>query len=115
MTKTIAREPNTVGRNEFIRRWMQECGITYDSACQLYRSMVSTFEEGVANGQKVTIGRLGALVPHLQNSRTAVMGFRRVTGGVVRQRQEYFLDPRIRYKFKIYKEWINKSHLNWTG
>jgi hypothetical protein len=110
----IAKESTTIGRNEFIRKWMTECGVTYDVACQLYRTMVSTFEDGVANGQKVTIGRLGALVPHWQGSRTAVMGFRRVPGGVVPHKQEYFLDPRIRYKFKIYKEWLAKSRLNWS-
>jgi len=114
MKNPISRESNTVGRNGFIRRWMDECGVTYDVASQLYRTMVSTFEEGVASGQKITIGRLGALVPYWQGSRTAVMGFRRVQGGLIKQKQEYFLDPRIKYRFKIYKEWINKSHLNWS-
>jgi hypothetical protein len=114
MNETFNNESDTVGRNVFIRRWMNECGVTYDVSCQIYRAMVSTFEDGVANGQKVTIGRLGALVPSWQNSRTATMGFRRVKGGIVRQRQEYFLDPRIKYKFKLFKEWIGKSHLNWS-
>lgn len=113
MINSETSESQTIGRKEFIRKWMQECGVTYDAACQIYRTMVSTFEDGVANGQKVTIGELGALVPHWQESRTAVMGFRRVPGGVVKQKQEYILDPRIRYKFKIYKKWINRSHLNW--
>lgn len=115
MSNPLARESNTVGRNEFIRRWMEECGVTYDAASQLYRTMVSTFEDGVANGQKVTIGRLGALVPFRQESRTIVMGCRRIPGGVVRQRQEFYLDPRIKYRFKLYREWVNKSHLNWSG
>lgn len=115
MTAPLINRPNTVGRKEFIRRWMEECGVTYDTACQLYRTMVVVFEDGIANGQKVTIGHLGALVPYWQGSRTAIMGFRRVQGGVVRHKQEYFLDPRIRYKFKIFKAWLNKSHLNWSG
>lgn len=114
MSKGIPKSTTTVGRNAFISRWMEECGITYDMACLIYRTMVSSFEDGIANGQKVTIGRLGALVPRWQDSRMAVMGFRRVQGGMVRQKQEYFLDPRIRYKFKIHKEWARKSHLNWS-
>ena len=114
MTTPLAKESSTVGRNDFIRRWMEECGVTYDAASQIYRTMVSTFEDGVANGEKITIGRLGALVPYWQGSRTATMGFRRVQGGVLRQKQEYFLDPRIKYRFKLYREWINKSHLNWA-
>lgn len=113
MSEPQTSESTTIGRKEFVRKWMNECGITYDAACQIYRSMVSTFEDGVANGHKITIGRLGALVPHWQGSRTAVMGFRRVQGGVLKQKQEYMLDPRIRYKFKIYREWKNKSRLNW--
>ena len=43
------------------------------------------------------------------------MGCRKVPGGVIRERREYHLDPRIRYKFKLFKEWLNKSHLNWNG
>lgn len=93
---------------------MIECGVTYDMASALYRSMVCSFEDGVANGQKVTIGRLGALVPHWQDSRTATMGFRRVPGGIIRQKREYHLDPRIKYKFSLYREWLLKSHLNWN-
>lgn len=110
------KERQTVNRRDFIRRWMQECGVTYDVACQLYRTMVSTFEDGVANGSKVTIGRLGALVPQWQEARQVVMGFRRTPGkGVVKQKQTYILDPRIRYRFKIYREWMNTRHLNWYG
>ena len=84
-------------------------------ASQIYRTMVSTFEEGVANGDKITIGRLGALVPKWQDSRIVTMGCRRVRGGVIRQKREYNLDPRIRYKFKIYREWMATRQLNWYG
>lgn len=112
--KRLTGRRDSVNRRDFIRRWMQECGVTYDVACELYRSMVSTFEEGVADGNKITIGRLGALVPRWQDARTVTMGFRRTPEkGVVRQRQAYTLDPRIRYRFKIYREWLNTRHLNW--
>jgi hypothetical protein len=43
------------------------------------------------------------------------MGFRRTPKGVVRQRQTYILDSRLRYRFKIYREWMNTRHLNWYG
>jgi hypothetical protein len=103
----------TIGRKDFIRRWMHEAGVSYDAAAAVYRVMVSIFEDGVANGQKITISQLGALVPYWQNSQTKVMPFRRIKGGIVRQKQEYNLDPRIKYKFKIYRAWLNRSHLNW--
>lgn len=109
------KEPKTVTRREFIRRWMEECGVTYDVACQLYRTMVLTFEDGVANGDKITIGRLGALVPRWQDTRTVTMGCRRVEGKVLKQKQTFILDPRIRYRFKIYREWMTTRHLNWFG
>jgi hypothetical protein len=41
------------------------------------------------------------------------MGCRRVEGKVLRQRQLYILDSRIRYRFKIYREWMATRHLNW--
>jgi hypothetical protein len=109
----LSRDSNVVGRREFIKRFIDQCDITYDTANAIYEAMVSTFEEGIANGHKVGIGKLGALVPTWQDSRTVEMGFRRVPGGVVRHKQEYFLDPRLRYKFKIYKKWMTKSRLNW--
>lgn len=109
------KEHINVNRRDFIRRWMHECGVTYDTAAQLYRTMVSLFEDGVANGQKITIGRLGALVPRWQQPRQVVMGFRRVPGKIIRQRQTHYLDARIHYRFKIYKEWLDTRHLNWYG
>jgi hypothetical protein len=113
-TRSKTKESDTVNRREFVKRWMIECGVTYDVACQIYRSMVSTFEEGVANGHKITIGRLGALLPQWQESRQVTMGFRRTPGkGVVKQKQVYTLDPRYRFRFKIYKEWMSTRHLNW--
>lgn len=112
---SLTRDSQTVDRREFIRRLMQECGLTYDVANQAYRTMVSTFEEGVAGGHKITIGRLGALIPQWQDTREVTMGFRRGTNGVVKQKQTFILDPRIRYKFKIYREWINTRHLDWYG
>ncbi len=105
----------TIDRREFIRRWMDECGVTYDAAKQIYRTMVSTFEDGVADGSKVTIGRLGALVPKWRPAREVVKGFDRTPGGgVVKTRKTYYLDDRIHYKFSLYREWVNGHQLNWT-
>jgi hypothetical protein len=111
----VGKERQSVNRRDFVRRFMQDCGVTYDVAVLIYRAMVSTFEEGVSNGQKVTIGRLGALVPNWQAARAVTMGFRRTPKGVVRQRQTDILDSRLRYRFKIYREWMNTRHLNWYG
>jgi hypothetical protein len=108
------KESKTIKRRDFIRRYMQECGVTYDTACQIYRTMISTFEDGIADGAKVTIGRLGALVPQWQEPRQVVMGFRRTPNkGVVKQKQTFNLDSRIRYRFKIYREWMNTRPLHW--
>lgn len=115
MSTPFTKKRDTTDRKKFIRRWIEECGVTYDVASQIYRTMVRTFEDGVANGEKITVGRLGALVPKWQESRTVTMGCRRVRGGVVHERREFNLDPRIRYKFKIYREWMTSRHLNWYG
>lgn len=109
-------KPATVNRREFIKNFMSHCGVTYDVACRIYSTMVSTFEDGVADGSKVTIGRLGALIPTWQEGREVTMGFRRVSGkGYIKARQTYNLDPRIRYRFKVYREWLNTHRLNWYG
>jgi hypothetical protein len=113
MPAAATKRKKSIDRKEFVRFWMQECGVTYDVASQVYQTMVGLFEKAVANGQRINIGRLGALVPHWQDTREVVMPFRRVRNGVLRQKQTYILDPRIRYKFKIYKEWMATRHLTW--
>lgn len=104
----------TVDRRNFVKRFMDECGVTYEVACRIYATMVSTFEDGVADGSKVTIGRLGALIPTWQDGREVTMHFRRVSGkGCIKARRTYNLDPRIRFRFKIYREWLRTRRLNW--
>ena len=101
MTKT-----ETVDRKEFIRRYMVECNLSYDAASKVYACMVRTFEDGIINCRKVTIGKLGSLTPQWSPPRTVVMS-------VGSTKKTYNMDGRYKYKFVVYKKWIKNHLLNW--
>lgn len=110
----MLRRNTTVDRRAFIRKWMDECGFTYDVACRIYASMVGTFEDGIAGGQKITIGNLGSLTPKISPAREVTKGFDMLPGRkVVPARKTYYLDERIRYSFKIYQKWLDTHELKW--
>lgn len=96
----------TVDRKEFIRRYMVECNLNYEAASNVYECMVRTFEDGVANCRKITIGKLGALVPKWSPARTVVMS-------VGTTQKAYNMDGRYKYKFNVYKKWLQNHKLNW--
>lgn len=96
----------SVDRREFVKKFMDECGLTYDVASNVYKCMVNTFEDGIIENKKVTIGRLGALKPVWTGPRTVVMNINKT-------KKIYNLDGRYRYKFVIYKKWISDHFLKW--
>ncbi len=113
MNRPALKNKKAIDRKEFVRAWMDQCGVTYDVANQIYETMIGTLEKAVANGQRINIGKLGALIPYWQKARQVTMPFRRERSRLLKQKQTYILDPRIRYRFKIFKEWIASTHLNW--
>ncbi len=103
----------SINRNDFISAFMRSCGVTFSQACLLFDTMVSVFQDGMVNGAKIRIGRLGALDPVRHEPKTVHMSFRRTKEGLVRQRHVYFLDQRIAYKVQIYRRFINTHNLHW--
>jgi hypothetical protein len=72
--------------------------------------MVSVIEDGVVRGDKVGIGKVGALTPTVSPPREYTMGFQRVKGNkVVKTKRTYRTDERVRYRFSLFRN-FRKEH-----
>lgn len=104
----------TVNRKDFIARLMQDTGLTYDEAIQVFECLISVIEDAVVNVETVRFGRVGALVPHVRPPREVQMGFRVGKGRqVTKVRRIYNLDSRIGFRFRLYRRFMETHQLNW--
>jgi nucleoid DNA-binding protein len=107
----MSRKKPSVGRKEFIRRFMLDVGLTYEQACRAYTCAMSIIEDGVVAGEKIGLGRIGCLNPIRKPPRDIVMGFMRVGGRMVRTKRVFHVDERVEFKFRLYEEFVRKHHL----
>ena len=63
-------------------------------------------EDAIVNGQKIQFGHLGALAPQLMPPRAINMGFKN-------KQATYYLGQRIRYKFMLFRKFIERHQLRW--
>lgn len=107
-------EHATCDRRTFISRYMKDGGLTYSQACRQYEIMCSVFEEAIITGSKVTIGRVGAIVPRWKPPRDIQMHFRKrgkhVEKGVHRT---FYMDGRYDFKFHLYRRFMATRQLKW--
>jgi hypothetical protein len=105
----------TYDRRAFVCRFMREGGLTYSQACRLYDVMCRTFEEAIVTGNKVTVGRVGAIVPFWRPPREFQMHFRKkgtkIEKGIHRT---YYMDGRFDFKFRLYRRFLETRRLQWT-
>lgn len=105
----------SITRLDFIRDLMG-AGLSYDSATRAYTATMSTIANGVVNGQKVNLGTVGCLNPSIQPPRQVRMGFeRQCNNQVIHRIREFSLDSRLRYKFRLFKKFVETHELNWLG
>jgi nucleoid DNA-binding protein len=105
---------NSIKRADFIKQLMSRCGLTYVQSCQAYDCLVSSFEDAVLSGSRVSIGRVGALVPVWRPPRTVKMGFRRSKKNQIdMEKREFRIGSRIQYKFNLHRAFMAKHQLRW--
>jgi hypothetical protein len=108
----IDKKP-TIGRRLFVKNLMA-AGFRYDQAVSAYESMLSTISCGIVGGQSVYLGEIGSLVPTLCLPRRINMGCMKIKGGGVKKiKREYFLDTRLKYKFRLFKKFVGSHQLDW--
>lgn len=104
----------TYDRRAFVNRFMREGGLTYSQSCRMYDVMCAAFEEAIVTGSKITIGRVGSIVPVWRPPRDIQMHFRKqgkkVEKGVHRT---YFMDGRYDFKFRLYRRFMETRQLKW--
>ena len=102
-----------VDRRSFIKGLMGS-GLRYDQAVRSYDSVMSTIADGIVSGQAIYLGNIGTIKPELSPPRHVSMGFVRQKGGkVTKLKREYFLDSRLKYKFKTFKKFLATHQLDW--
>ena len=104
----------SIVRLDFVRDLMS-AGLSYDSATKAYSAVMSTIANGVVNGRKIYLGNVGCLNPHVQPPRQVRMGFERRGDKIAHKIREFSLDSRLRYKFKLFKQFTVTHELNWLG
>ena len=108
-------EKATFDRRFFIERFMKEGGLTYSHACRIFDAMCGVFRDGIVTGNRVTIGRVGALMPVWRPPREINMHFQVKKGKKVERgvHRTYFMDGRYEFKFRLYRRFIAQHQLHW--
>lgn len=108
----MSRKKPSIGRKEFIRKFMLDVGLTYEQACRTYACLMSIIEDGVLASEKIGLGRVGCLNPIHKPPRDIVMGFMRLPDGrTVRTKRVFHVEERTEYKFRLYEEFVRRHHL----
>lgn len=98
-----------------MNRFMRDAGLTYSQACRVYDTMCSTFGDAITSGNRVTIGRIGALMPVWKQPREINMHFKVSKGKKVETgiKRTYFMGGRYDFKFKVYRRFMETNELRW--
>jgi hypothetical protein len=102
----------TITRAGFIKNMMDD-GIPYQMAVKAYNSMMTTIEDGICSGHRVTFGKVGALNPVKLDSRTVTMGFDRTGGEMKKVQRVFVVGSRIKYKFTLFRKFADTRSLRW--
>ena len=114
MPKTLDKA--TYDRRAFVSRFMKEGGLTFSQSCRMYEVMCRTFEEAIITGSKVTVGRVGAIVPFWRPPRDIQMHFRKKGRKIERGiHRTYFMDGRFDFKFRLYRRFMETRQLKWLS
>jgi hypothetical protein len=107
------RECDSIKRPDFIKRLMQDVGLSYDMATAAYLSMVSLIGDGMARNQRICLGKVCNLQPKESPPRKVRLGQKlKKGGGYEKVGLTFYIDRRVRYQVRIHREYIKKKSLN---
>ena len=111
---SVLKTKAPVSRHDIIKNMMDN-GLSYSQSSVAYNVFIESIASGAVNGQKIHLGQVGALTPHIHQPKTVKMSFSRESGGVVDRstQREYHIDTRLTYKFKLFKKFLQTHQLNW--
>jgi hypothetical protein len=104
-----------IGRREFIKGLM-DAGFKFDQAVRAYDSFMSTISNGIVSGQAICLGNVGSVVPVVCPPKHVNMGCVTLPGGKrAKLKREFFLDTRLKYKFRLFKKFLERHQLDWRS
>jgi nucleoid DNA-binding protein len=105
-------EEECVSQRDFVQSYL-DSGFSYSDACKAYRVFCRVIEDAVVQGQKVKIGKVGAIVPVIRPSRSVNMSFQRQKKGVVNKvTTQYLLGKRLSWKFRVFNSFKRTHQLD---
>jgi nucleoid DNA-binding protein len=105
-------KPKSITKAHIIKRLMTECNFSHDEAVLANDCLTRIFEEAVTNLTKIHIGHVGTLSPKVLKSKSVSMNFSRNGNKVERTQKYFFLDPRVRFSFRLYKSFADRVEFN---
>ena len=104
---------SSITRPDFIRRLMHDCGLTHEKASSAYEAFIQLIGDGLADNQRICLGRVCHLQPKESPPRKVRLNLKRVKGGDYKPSNlTFYVGKRVRYQVKIHKEFIRKRSLN---
>ena len=100
-----------MSRSKFEEEFVN-AGFSYEEARRAYSALVSVFENCIVRGERVSLGRIGALVPTVKPPRVVKMGFKRTKEGVEKVKREFIYGETVRWKFKIYRTFARRHQVD---
>ena len=101
----------TISRADFVKKFVA-AGFEYADAHRAYNVVVSTFEDALTTNAKLSIGRVGALVPIRRAPRVIKMGFQRTKEGVEQKQREFAYGEMVRWKFRVYRTFAKERGID---
>jgi len=103
---------DTLSRIEIIKFFSKRCGVSYRKAAIMYSALNDLFDEAIKNKDSIRIGKIGIFKPIISNPKRVVKGFiRGINGEVTPASEVYNIDHRIKYRFKLFKEYRRKNRM----
>ena len=94
---------------------MRDIGLSYRQATKVYESMCRVFADGIVNGSKIGIGRVGCLAPVWLESKEIKMHFKVGKGRKIDRNvhRTYYMDGRFTFKFRLHQAFVARHTLKW--
>lgn len=103
------RTSKSITREDFIKRLMEDCDLSYTQALKVYGCVISLIEFSVLHLRSLVFHGLGALTPKIMPSRPVAMNFRRNKGVVEKVKRTFYLDPRAKFTLRLYKSFLKRA------
>ena len=109
----MTKKSKSITKSKIIRRFMEDCELSYIEANKVHDCLIGLIEEAVTNLSKINLGHVGSITPKIIKGKSVSMNFKRSKIGVEKVQRYFFLDERVRLHLKLYKSFSDKVEYNY--